>query len=412
MANPLNDVMAKKTKISLKISFLVFCVFGFIYQVTEVSLIYFKYETSTATKFILYSSRPLPNLAVCFPREELIDIKKVRNSSRITVREFFDYTPGSSSFKSITYRRRGNYLLKNVSDIQSVASIDKFLVEDWLCNRFIWKNETPVDHITFDRSIMSPGVLYSLSMDPSQISAATRVKVIPFYGNYPLLSRTYTGFAEIKGKSSNNNLFSVKSSLINIFLLPSPHDTHCKYASNINKWCRDSCITRKTIHAFGKQPFQLVTHQASDLEMMSQKDLEQNQTLTSQLYDIHDQCVTGLCHDMPCKFDFLTTIFHQSHASTANDFRITVLSDTEPEKRLTSQPKLVLVEYIVYICSCFGIWFGLSVIQLNPFKVMVIMKTELSNNRVSTAPNASYLASTLAAGTLTAGTQTNSCHEN
>lgn len=39
----------------------------------------------------------------------------------------------------------------------------------------------------------------------------------------------------------------------------------------------------------------------------------------------------------------------------------------EPSYKINFQIKLTVTEFIIYVLSCFGTWFGLSVVSLNPF---------------------------------------------
>src|SRR5688572_27676241 len=49
----------------------------------------------------------------------------------------------------------------------------------------------------------------------------------------------------------------------------------------------------------------------------------------------------------------------------------------EPAMTINHLPELRLVEFLVYIFSCFGTWFGLSILHLNPLKLVKTVKKRL-----------------------------------
>ena len=66
-----------------------------------------------------------------------------------------------------------------------------------------------------------------------------------------------------------------------------------------------------------------------------------------------------------CDYDTTLTTPIQTIVG-GDELRVTLTADQAPERRIVSIPRLEPAEFVVYICSCFGIWFGLSVVRLNP----------------------------------------------
>ena len=45
-----------------------------------------------------------------------------------------------------------------------------------------------------------------------------------------------------------------------------------------------------------------------------------------------------------------------------------------PQSTLQHQPILELQEYFIFISSCVGIWFGISMLDINPTKIMALVR--------------------------------------
>lgn len=57
--------------------------------------------------------------------------------------------------------------------------------------------------------------------------------------------------------------------------------------------------------------------------------------------------------------------------------RVRVMGPRGPNTLVHSEPAFLLSEYLLYVCSCFGIWLGISVLRLNPITLMSVVKLSM-----------------------------------
>lgn len=71
------------------------------------------------------------------------------------------------------------------------------------------------------------------------------------------------------------------------------------------------------------------------------------------------------CRQEPCHITYTKS----NMVVTVHDIaQFIVKIPPEPFTKVTCHPSIRLIEFLVYILSCFGTWFGISVLGLNPLK--------------------------------------------
>lgn len=167
----------------------------------------------------------------------------------------------------------------------------------------------------------------------------------------------------------NHYKFRVSYSVISIQRLAYPYKTNCQnYETSDQQTCQQTCLNDGTQRRFGKISFSTITKLPLDLKHVSPWDVD-NETFRHQFNALAISC-DATCKKDNC-FDTITSTkvtafesricsYFQVNYPTDSYFRIRFLA------RITFTEYLV---YRVYILSCLGIWFGVSIINLNPFSM-------------------------------------------
>lgn len=163
-------------------------------------------------------------------------------------------------------------------------------------------------------------------------------------------------------------------------LLPAPFLTNCfDYRSNklpssstianhkqmyqSRSDCHQSCVKRRIMNRIQKIPFSSIETKHRNMTPLGYEDVL-NQTILNELIDSYQSCQSD-CIRPDC--DEVTT-FTRVSSTDQNHLEMVLNVQNEPSIGVQYQPVLSFPEYFTYFLSCFGTWFGISVIALNPFK--------------------------------------------
>ena len=178
----------------------------------------------------------------------------------------------------------------------------------------------------------------------------------------PSLSRNFGHFINL----IFSNVITISPSL-NIFnSLPAPYDTRCMNGYNQDN-CKRICLTQKLQTQLNRLPsYFYVTNQSEDLKTLNAQDI-QNKTVVSILWQIQQDCSTR-CSHIPC-FQIVSFTDCDNYYNTNDEgyLRIVSLVPKRPALHVSSIPSTSIPDFLLYMCNCFGIWFGLSFAVLDFF---------------------------------------------
>lgn len=159
-------------------------------------------------------------------------------------------------------------------------------------------------------------------------------------------------------------------STLTVYLLPPPFATQCSDYQNNNgsrKSCFNDCIDREVQKTFGKVPFNVPRVQSCDLRPVNGEDIS-NVTFTKILDALEDRCDI-FCSRMTCIDHFYTTSLQKEEKDEFGVVSLQVTAPKAAEITVTNTPTLTFTDFFVYVTSCFGTWFGLSVLSFQPSNV-------------------------------------------
>ena len=393
--------------------FLGICSGGFMIQVVQISDSYFKYETRIVNDISFPFKIPTPSMSICFRYGDIIDYDMVWEkypdanisyeggleddfvalSNTLTIKDLFEMTPKELDlYLFCSMRKKESFFLQDYFDdnCTQVFRVFKFYILNYVCYKF---NFTEVfsgrvhtfEHLAF--TLDNPGLIYEISLNLTAFLLADYIRiVIHSPKHYPTDS---IGFAPTlrriidketgKGKY---NYFDIDFYGIEQKRLPPPYTTECRdygqETADNQRTCQIKCKSEGTVKNFRKVMFNHIQSSPLEIGHMTEQLYLRNQTMVI-MEGLAKECERQ-CNELAC-FDkmWVTTPKKVPTEPRGLDFRV-----SSPKHMYYSTehlPKLEFMDYFVYVSSCFGLWFGISVWQVNPFPLLIRTITQWHEKR-------------------------------
>lgn len=160
------------------------------------------------------------------------------------------------------------------------------------------------------------------------------------------------------------SLFICSTISLGVISLPPPYKTNCFDYKGSFKHGKDDCIhncmVKKTVDFSRKWPFSIITTARANVSLITVDDM-QNRTFSRIYNEINTLCAQQCSKEECISGSYLTNLLE---VTVENDLGIRVLSSSEVSFNVILLPKLEIIEFIVYVFSCTGIWLGASVLKL------------------------------------------------
>lgn len=313
---------------------------------------------------------PASTLVFCPDYREILNNSFEKfNVNNVTVEQIFKLTPEFDEvIVSCEVRNVASFLIQstNASKCIELFNFDRFFLTNYICYRLTLKNTASFDTEIIGNAIESLGVVYKLNILRSSL-VFNRCMFISFHGSYPYYSRKLTQdiTSEIDGKTKIPlfNRFIIRYKLYVTSLLPVPYDTMCVDSHDyFNSIAYEKCLS----HALGKYnriPFQTIIRHPSDLKPFTIDDLN-NRTLNDAVQMAQIKC-HRLNRGKKCSYNFSITQVTQD-MSSHDHLEIINSIPIDPTVVIETDPRIDLCEFILYILSILGIWFGFHCASVSP----------------------------------------------
>ena len=316
-------------------------------------------------------------------------------------------------------------------DCHSHFKIGKFYLQEFVCYRFEFETVKKLDKYQFRNlayALAYPGMFYGVAFNVSTFLKADYVKVIV----NPVQIRPYRSAAfapsfwrryNPKRKTAKYNWFTITYGMLINKRLPPPFNTSCvDYQSrgfiDAND-CIRQCLIYRTKSNFNLYPYSVLIQNFQqnglqnqgnsslnsspmkekssqnsspmkekssqnreknertdgihlsmeklplDLKTIVVHDLETNETIGSTLYNLEESCSRS-CSSLDCEVEYSMTQVSKEPQMDVMAFQVN--TPQKPTYKIHFHPKTKFIEYFIYVLSCFGTWFGLSILSLNPFR--------------------------------------------
>ena len=371
-----------KTAQTCNIFFFVTCISGFAFQLHQVSNVYLRYQTTSNTLIQVKEIDHFPAVIYCPASYYMLNrtnadkygIMKstpnvlkdiVKDLSKLKINEILELTPDNTSIIKmceIRDQNKSNVIQLNSTDCYKFFTVRKSVNGERICYRFAPSvtNKYSVGDVASSLTHMT--TLYTIRFYP-YFGAAHFGFIMNYFleDENPLYSRMFA--AKFKNeKTVNQSSFSVHGETTEIQRLPDPHDTRC-FPGHDRQICYEACLIKR-FKAIERVPWSGFHSDHLELRMFTALDYE-NQTMASIAQESLDKCHNECKIKTECFTKFsVTSVYEHS----TGYFAINSMIPSRPSTLIVTTPYLTLIEYIIQVGSCFGVWFGLSILSFNPTK--------------------------------------------
>ena len=299
-----------------------------------------------------------------------------RQLANLTVRQILEVTP--PKFNTITRCsvRRGRIsfpVILNETECLDFFKVTKSVTRNRICYTF-----TPRIRAIYSVGDVATyydyvGILYSIVLKTT-VSKTFHAFIISsvldsksFGEEDPLHSRLFQANAD-NAKTFSQSRIVVYGDSIEINRLPPPHDTRCTPGHD-QEVCYEVCLIEK-FKAINKLPWSGFHREKLDIKILNPTDLL-NETILRHVADSFEECHSLCKLKTECLTKFSRTTIQEYQGDS---LIISSMLPSLPHMSIYAIPSLTLVEYMVQIGSSFGMWFGLSIISINPTKWKITQK--------------------------------------
>ena len=391
--------------------FKIACVIGLTTQVVNIFAAYFKYKTITRTSMGVENILPIPTISVCSFYTDILDRSKSANysiNSRIPIglqeinSDQNKLTVGGIFFLTPKYNETLGHCKIRVNDSYSIATlsssscydvfhVNRYYMQELMCYGFRPKHIHNYRLTRASHSLNYNQLLWEIFLDKkfhpaNELTFITQItaKIRPPHlvgESLPLYSRNFAQsmfrIRDPKKAILASNVFYVTHEWNRIFLKPPPYDTDCNpYLGKYD--CIRQCMQEKLLR-INRVPFTEITTEdalpsVGHLFPVRPIDLEDSK-MEQYVYDSESYCEKK-CQRLPCRLFFSKTSVNAFLDERFNySSRIRATSPASPTVDVTSVANFDLYQLVIYICSCFGVWLGVSVMSLDPSKSRFIVQT-------------------------------------
>ena len=375
------------------------CLLGFLVQVQQVSQLYFRFQTTSRTSFQVREINNYQSIMYCPRFFEIVDRNKekgfgmpaqlsktfnqyLRYLSNLSVKDVLELTPPESEAIHGCTVRLGKTSTPTVFDNSKCKlyfNVTKSVFAEKICYTFI---------PTFDGNGFSAGDIAS-----SFTYTGTVYNIIPAAS---ISSSFYASFISVDNgnvedflhsrlfqvntanqRTFNQSRILVFGDSIEIMRLPPPFDTACT-AGHDQEICYEGCLIDK-FKVINRLPWSGFHSQKLDMKILNPIEFS-NETILDYAGQSLEECHSLCKQKTECFTQFSKTTILESQATS---FYLTSALPSQPHMSVFAIPSLTLVEYIVQMGSCFGMWFGMSIISINPIKWKVIPRRDFITGLIS-----------------------------
>jgi hypothetical protein len=218
-------------------------------------------------------------------------------------------------------------------------------------------------------------------LNMTKISSADACKVVVHEQDTP--PHGLLGYAPVFARRADENaynLIKIDYTITEIDLLPPPFETNCRSyneSDNLRSLCIDECLNMRYVKNFHKVPFTTLQMEPVPLKHINNNDVI-NSTF-AKLMDRVDHICDRSCSQPACETEHYSTYLQKEEESELDFFAILLQAPTLPNINVTSGQKVQLSDFMIYVTSCIGTWFGASALTFSPLKLRHVLGHEVRN---------------------------------
>lgn len=391
------------------------CAIGLTYQIIDVCERYFTYGTVSRIIMQLPLNIDMPGASVCFRiekilnRDDIFKNRKIRvpeakknwtayylEMNKLSVAEIFEYTPQTKNVLSKTttgcmVRYPGNFAINYPyamgSDCYRILLIQKYMQRQFMCYKFSVQMEKIIDKefnmaskdrnknmvpdkrrknastLLIDESSLTPnlpGLIYNIWLDNALFGEVTLYSSFAHgHDTCPLFDSIFASSYD-NSHSSNTTMpdFHITPRSVTISRLPRPYDTECTdYAPFRSRYEKILSSVRKE----SEQSLKLIPTFSHVYERHKYPYLSpyhvRNSTIAAQLKGIIN---SFHIEDPECFIKYFVT---DMKTILSTNVKVSLIWPQDVSLSIDYQADKVLIDLVIYISSCVGLWFGITLIH-------------------------------------------------
>jgi hypothetical protein len=324
-----------------------------------------------------------PSYAICVPFKDVL-----REGSNITSisswRIVQETPPANESIVKCSYRGELDLEIREYSlpqECNDYFAVDKFVMSEFVCFRIQRRECKKINLNNIVNSLHSSTEIYSFDFSES-FSKVNFMKTIVFTNDvrynesatYPNYSRVYgSAFRRLLSeKEIFTNSYISRYTLTELYLQPPPYDTMCVEGAPSRSFCVQKCMIKMFVGLERTPPMEIIK-KPSNFTHFSSEDYK-DQRMRDVVIKFNKQCEQD-CRRQACNTDYSVT-FTQGYLNKelGERLRFTVATPAAPATVVQALIKQDITEFLTYLFSCFGIWFGVSVFSINPKRIKPIVE--------------------------------------
>lgn len=366
--------------IVIKILFLCICCAGLLYQLEQISDRYFRFQTRSEVQLPVPNSITVPIISTCWYLKDTIRGMKEKTREqyyeilqRLAIKEIFDRTPGIEYFLKndpACLVRLPNEMVpeyRNYDECMKILSIERYIQRDFMCYKITVSAIASSELLNLEEYSLSPhssGLLHRLFLNSTSFG---EVSYFTIFAHSTTTSDLYDSlFARTRNYYKGNGTFDmvnleVSFSGVSIERLEAPYDTSCRnfYPYESGAIYRMEGLKNETTATLGIVPtFSPVFDLNSPYGMITTHDLL-NRTFLAKFNEIYKKYNQTY---LDCTLEYYVSKYSMSFGDKVT---LSVYWPQDSQTVIKHVPSYDLINYLLYVCSSFGIWLGISILSIS-----------------------------------------------
>lgn len=382
-------------RVMIKFFFYSLCICGFLYQASKISTKYFNYGVQTKTRLVLPEEFFIKDYAICVRYTDLIlgndfiDAPEFALStmSNNTLRHIFDSIPKPDDIlDDCIIRNSGKFAVyaSNHTSCGEIFMVTRFIYRENVCYELHYRNESKFTSIRIARSYLFAKMVYYFTIrDSSPLNHVHLLSASAYYSGdwiqYVSLELTNDIWTQQSAKA-RFNYFTTRYQYYEMRMLEPPYETKCyRYGNSSRDMCIMDCLKNRSIGKLDAIPVQIVIPD-DDRQSLDWKQLdERNASASIIVNEIIQECKSIQCSMIDCDLRFTSSDTSKDLRPALNTSSFLLGMASTPDTIVIGDPDVAGSEYVLYLLSLAGSWFGFSIIALDPYEILQKFRYRKSN---------------------------------
>lgn len=361
---------------------------GFLFQSSQVSIQYFKFETRKVISFLSESVQEPVATSVCFDIPDILDWDRVRHETgkkkieelNFTLEQLFRYARDRSELlKHVSYRdASGRFRMDIGNKWNDRMKISRFYTQGLVC--YLINADFEYSFAPEVARLDSSSYNYQLMhfvFDP--VIRPNRILVTLSVYDHPYISRQFSSYAYME----MGNVIECFKISEEVKLLPSPWDTNCadpSRTSELNSFdCRKDCMI-KAMQVTGYLPSTVILNHPLPVRLMP---LIPDEKLANYSQSMQNECRKNCTSRFTPCIMFHSVTYTEVMKKSNESLELIVRTSKQPSKMTEAVRGMSFIDFFSFLCSCFGTWFGISFLSLQSFILWLGKRSQAERDKVT-----------------------------